>query len=101
MFRVFSVVTKTMFTVSRCIAVVPDYSKGKNAALRLMKLHNRESRIDPNDESGYTLVTKNFEFFSIKFCFYVRIMLLVMLNFVILVFDIQIDRLFVFFDVFL
>jgi hypothetical protein len=38
------------------MAMVPDYSKAKIAALRIMKLIKRESRIDPNDESGIILV---------------------------------------------
>jgi hypothetical protein len=43
-------------SVGRCMAIIPDYSKAKAAALRIMKLHKRESKIDPNDESGIILV---------------------------------------------
>jgi len=52
------VVTKAIFTVSRCIAIVPDYAKAKNAVLRIIKLHKRKSKIDPNDESGIILVKR-------------------------------------------
>jgi hypothetical protein len=45
-----------MIAVGRSMAMVPDYSKAKIAALRIMKLHKRESKINPNDESGIILV---------------------------------------------
>jgi hypothetical protein len=45
-----------IFSVGRSIAMIPDYSKAKAAALRIMKLHKMESEIDPNDESGIILV---------------------------------------------
>lgn len=45
-----------IFAVGRCMAMAPDYSKAKAAALRIIKLHERQSKIDPNDESGIILV---------------------------------------------
>jgi hypothetical protein len=45
-----------MIAIGRSMAMVPDYSKAKTAALRIMKLHKRESKINPNDESGIILV---------------------------------------------
>jgi hypothetical protein len=54
--RVYSVVSLTIFSVGRCIAIIPDYSKAKTAALRIMKLNKRESKINPHDESGIILV---------------------------------------------
>jgi len=40
------------------MAMIPDYTKAKNAALRIMKLHQQESLIDPNDDSGIILVIR-------------------------------------------
>jgi hypothetical protein len=54
--RVYSVISMTIFSVGRCVAIIPDYSKAKAAALRIMKLNKRESKIDPHDESGIILV---------------------------------------------
>jgi len=53
---VFNVITLSIIVVGRSMAMVPDYSKAKTAALRIMKLNERESRIDPNDEAGVILV---------------------------------------------
>jgi hypothetical protein len=53
---VFNVISLSIFVVGRSMAMVPDYSKAKIAALRIMKLNKRESRINPNDESGIILV---------------------------------------------
>jgi len=53
---VFAVITMGVFAASRSMTVIPDYSKAKAAALRIIKLHKRQSRIDPNDESGIILV---------------------------------------------
>ena len=59
----------TIFSVGRCIAIIPDYSKAKAAALRIMKLNDRESRIDPHDETGVILddVAGNIEFHDVSF----------------------------------
>ncbi len=54
--RVFVVVTLTIFAVARCITLIPDYSKAKAAAIRILKLNKRQSQIDPTDESGIILV---------------------------------------------
>jgi hypothetical protein len=45
-----------IYAVGHAMAIIPDYSKAKKAALRIMKLHKRESQIDPTDESGIILV---------------------------------------------
>jgi hypothetical protein len=45
-----------IFAVGNGMAMIPDYSKAKKAALRIMKLEKRESQIDPHDESGIILV---------------------------------------------
>jgi ABC-type multidrug transport system fused ATPase/permease subunit len=67
--RVYSIVTMTIFSVGRCIAIIPDYSKAKTAALRIMKLNDRESKIDPHDETGIILddVVGNVEFLDVSF----------------------------------
>jgi hypothetical protein len=46
-----------MLAVGRSMAMIPDYSKAKIAALRIMELSKRQSQIDPNDESGLILVS--------------------------------------------
>jgi len=59
--RVFAVITFAMMTVGRSMAMVPDYSKAKNAALRIMRLNKRQSQINPHDESGVILVCVHFD----------------------------------------
>jgi hypothetical protein len=54
--RVFGVMSMCIFTVCRSMTMVPDYAKGKAGALRIMKLYDRQSKIDPNDQSGIILV---------------------------------------------
>jgi hypothetical protein len=54
---VFAVITTCMLAVGRSMAMIPDYSKAKIAALRIMELSKRQSQIDPNDESGLILVS--------------------------------------------
>lgn len=39
--------------------MIPDYAKGKESAIRILKLNKRRSRIDPNDTSGIVLVSSN------------------------------------------
>jgi ABC-type multidrug transport system fused ATPase/permease subunit len=51
-----------MLAVGRSMAMIPDYSKAKIAALRIMELSKRQSQIDPNDESGLILVSLFFFF---------------------------------------
>ncbi len=55
-FRVFSVVTFAAMTVGRSISMVPNYSKGKESAKRILDLNKRESKIDPDNPAGITLV---------------------------------------------
>jgi hypothetical protein len=91
------VITFAMMSVGRSMAMVPDYMKAKEAALRIMRLNNRQSQINPHDESGIILVCIHINcihFNNENFIF--RKMLLVMLNFMIFAFDIQLDPLFVF-----
>ena len=58
--RVFVVITFAMVAVGRAMAMIPDYSKGKAAAIRIMRLNERQSLIDPSDQSGITLVRRTF-----------------------------------------
>lgn len=46
-----------MMSVGRSMAMVPDYSKGKQAALRIIRLNKRQSQINPHNESGIILVS--------------------------------------------
>ncbi len=55
-FRVFSVVTFAALSIGRSAAMVPNYSKGKASAKRILELNQRPSKIDPDDPSGITLV---------------------------------------------
>ncbi|CAF0803457.1 unnamed protein product [Adineta steineri] len=59
-YRVYAVMILSMFTVSRSVNMIPDYSKAKQAALRIIKLHNRQSQIDPNNKSGIILAAEDF-----------------------------------------
>ena len=54
--RVFAVITFAMLSVGRSMAMIPDYSKAKTAALRILRLTKRQSEINPHDESGIILV---------------------------------------------
>ena len=45
-----------MMSIGRALAMIPDYSKAKNAAVRILQLLKRKSQIDPHDESGIILV---------------------------------------------
>ena len=45
-----------MGTVGRALGMIPDYAKAKSAAQGIMDLLKRQSRNDPNDESGIILV---------------------------------------------
>jgi hypothetical protein len=85
-----------MLSVGRSMAMIPDYSKAKIAALRIMELNKRQSKIDPNDESGLILVSLfNLYIFRLKpTTFFFRIMLSVILNFMMFIFDIPVDQLF-------
>lgn len=39
--------------------MIPDYAKGKESAIRILKLNKRRSKIDPNDTSGVVLVRRD------------------------------------------
>ncbi len=41
----------------RSTAMIPDYAKGKESAIRILKLNNRQSKINPLDTSGIVLVS--------------------------------------------
>ena len=43
-------------SVGRSASMAPNYSKGKLSALRILELNQRQSKIDPEDESGIRLV---------------------------------------------
>ncbi|UJR37711.1 hypothetical protein I4U23_030406 [Adineta vaga] len=68
-FRVFAVITFAMITIGRSMAMIPDYAKGKKAALRILRLDKRQSQINPHDESGIILkdVIGDIEFNNIRF----------------------------------
>ena len=62
-FRVFAVITFAALTVGRSASMVPNYSNGKESAKRIFELNQRESKIDPDDPSGITLVKLSLVFF--------------------------------------
>lgn len=37
--------------------MIPDYAKGKDSAIRILRLNKRQSKIDPNDSTGIVLVS--------------------------------------------
>jgi hypothetical protein len=45
-----------MVSVGRSMAMIFDYSKARKAALRIIRLDQRQSKINPHDESGTILV---------------------------------------------
>lgn len=49
-----------MVAVGQSLGMVPDFSKAKNAAIRIMRLNKRQSKINPYDESGIILVGIHF-----------------------------------------
>ncbi|CAF2588546.1 unnamed protein product [Rotaria sp. Silwood2] len=51
-FRIFSVVTFAATSIGRTVALVPSFSKAKAAALKILTLNNRKSRIDPDSSDG-------------------------------------------------
>ncbi len=55
-FRIFAVITFASTTLGRSASMVPNYSKGKQSAKRILDLNKRQSKIDPDDPSGITLV---------------------------------------------
>ncbi|CAF4606246.1 unnamed protein product [Rotaria sp. Silwood2] len=57
-FRVFSVIKFGAASVGRSTAMIPDYTKGKISAMRILTLNNRRSQIDPSNTNGTILVSK-------------------------------------------
>jgi ATP-binding cassette subfamily B (MDR/TAP) protein 1 len=55
-FRVFSVITFAAMTIGRSASIAPNYSKGKESAKRIFQLNKRQSKIDPDETTGITLV---------------------------------------------
>jgi len=45
---------------SRSTAMIPDYAKGKESAIRILRLNQRQSKIDPQNSKGTVLVTISF-----------------------------------------
>jgi hypothetical protein len=41
----------------RSTAMIPDYTRGKESAVRILKLNNRRSKINPHDTYGIELVS--------------------------------------------
>ncbi|UJR22125.1 hypothetical protein I4U23_025189 [Adineta vaga] len=68
-YRVFCVISLSMLAVNRSLRMVPDFAKGKNAGLRIIKLHKRQSQIDPSSQSGIILkdIIGNIEFNDVHF----------------------------------
>lgn len=52
----FVVITFAMMTIGRSLAMIPGYAKAKEAATKIMRLHNRQAKINPHDDSGIILV---------------------------------------------
>ncbi|CAF1523752.1 unnamed protein product [Adineta ricciae] len=68
-YRAFCVITLCIFAVNRSLRMLPDYAKAKAAGLRIIKLHQRQSQIDPTNESGIILkdIGGNIEFSDVHF----------------------------------
>ncbi|CAF4760503.1 unnamed protein product [Rotaria sp. Silwood1] len=81
-FRVYAVITFTMVQIGYSMALIPDYSKAKKAALRIMRLNQRQSQINPYDESGIILkdVRGNIEFQDVHFRYPTRPTVPVLMN---------------------
>ena len=55
--RVFSVIAYATVAFGRSASMVPNYSRAKEASLRIMRLNARQSLIDPdNEQNGRILV---------------------------------------------
>ncbi|CAF4062772.1 unnamed protein product [Rotaria sordida] len=67
--RILVAITFTTVIIGRAIAMIPDYSKAQQAALRILQLDQRQSEINPHDESGIILnkVIGNIEFHDVHF----------------------------------
>ncbi|CAF1202712.1 unnamed protein product [Rotaria sordida] len=53
--RILVAITCATVTIGRAIAMIPDYSKAQQAALKILRLNQRQSEINPHDESGIIL----------------------------------------------
>ncbi|CAF1034859.1 unnamed protein product [Adineta steineri] len=73
-YRIFVVITFAMVAIGRSVALLPDYSKARQSALRILKLHKRQSKINPQDESGIILneVIGDIEFHNVHFRYSTR-----------------------------
>ncbi|CAF1332274.1 unnamed protein product [Rotaria sordida] len=50
-FQVFAVITYATIAFGRSASMVPNYSRAKEASIRIMNLNARQSRIDPDNEN--------------------------------------------------
>lgn len=57
-FRISAVIIIAIQTVGQSTGETSDYFKAKSAAIKILKLINYQSSIDPQDESGIILVKK-------------------------------------------
>ncbi|CAF3318570.1 unnamed protein product [Rotaria sp. Silwood2] len=73
-FRVFIVINFASMSIGRSTSVMADYNTAKAAARRILTLHNRQSEIDPYNESGLKLddFQGNIEFHNIEFSYPAR-----------------------------
>ena len=55
-FRVFIVINFASISIGRSISAMPDYNPAKTAACNVLKLCEKKSKIDPNDQQGLILV---------------------------------------------
>ena len=63
-----------MISSFRSTAMIPDYAKGKESAIRILKLNNRRSKINPHDANGIVLVSiYQSEYFSYRVLFHRKI----------------------------
>ncbi|CAF1305591.1 unnamed protein product [Adineta ricciae] len=68
-FKVFNVIMFASMSMGRSASMIPNYSKGKESAQRILDLNDRISLIDPDDTSGIKLskVEGDIEFRDIRF----------------------------------
>jgi hypothetical protein len=56
----------------RSTAMIPDYARGRESAIRILKLNNRQSKIDPQNGAGVIFVNIQksiiFEIYLLNFC---------------------------------
>ncbi|CAF4170856.1 unnamed protein product, partial [Rotaria sordida] len=81
--RILVAITFTTVIIGRAIAMIPDYSKAQQAALRILQLDQRQSEINPHDESGIILnkVIGNIEFDDVHFRYLSRPTFRILRNF--------------------